>query len=170
MQRDLRQSYAAPLRLIMESMHAGTQHNARRVTSARPVFGEETRAGRDKRFMDEELEKAACAGRNTPSPHAYEIQEYLGKQPLSTKRRSDTVRFGTARRFGSGPDGGIGMVYNASPSALGTQVYSRKKTLPSFGFGTSTRDGARKVRLCCLQTQACAAPRPAALGCAQCKR
>ena len=127
---------------------AGPQRSARRATSARAVIGSETRAGRNNRFMDEELEKTIC-GRDTPAPVAYEVQERLGKTPLSTKRSSPQARMGTARRFGEGGGaqrGGAEMAYDAAVSALGRQLQSRKKSLPSYGFGTSTRDGVRGVR------------------------
>lgn len=122
------------------------QANARRSTSARAIIGSETRDARNtKRYMDEALEKTSGV-RSTPGP-AYEIAERLGCTPLSTKRTPPCVRMGSAPRFAPAAARGPEMNYEASPSALGRQTYSRKKTLPSYGFGTSTRNGARGVYL-----------------------
>jgi hypothetical protein len=117
---------------------------SRRTTSARAVIGSEARDARNtKRFMDEELEKTSGV-RATPGPD-YDIGERLGKSPLSTKRASPHVRIGSARRFGAAGKAGPEMSYDAAPSALGRQTFSRKKTLPAYSFGTSTRDGSRGV-------------------------
>ena len=60
------------------------------------------------------------------------------------------MHMGSAKRFGEGGsarrfDHGPGLAYDAATSALGKQAYSRRKTLPAHGFGTSTRDGCQQV-------------------------
>lgn len=127
------------------SVGAGPQRDSRRCNSARAIFGEETRDGRNKQFMDEELEKAFY-GRGTPGP-IYELLESFGKQPLSTKESAHSAKFGTQGRFGPAMRGSAapGPIYDSCTSALGRQPFSRRATLPAFGFGSSTRDGARAV-------------------------
>jgi hypothetical protein len=129
-------------------VRAGRQLTSKRATSARAMFGQGTREDRNKLYMDPELEKCSC-GRGTPGP-VYKHLLGLGKQPLSTAPMAPSAHFGTAKRFStdakhplhSSPGAGQ---YAANKSALGKQVYSKKKTLPSYGFGSSTRDGARHV-------------------------
>lgn len=79
----------------------------------------------------------------------------LGKQPLSTAPCAARTHFGSAQRFKS--DSKMNVMLNTTPgagqyashkSALGKQVYSKKKTLPAYGFGTSTRMGMQRVRNC----------------------
>lgn len=57
----------------------GPQRDSRRANSAKATFGGETRDGRNKQFMDEELEKTFY-GRGSPGPMMYQANSSLGKQ------------------------------------------------------------------------------------------
>jgi hypothetical protein len=134
--------------LVNAIYSAGPQKDSRRATSARATFGAATRDDRNKQYMDAELEKAFY-GRGTPGP-VYDVTSGLGKQMLSTRATAARCSMGSARRFNNnthnpmyaGPGAGQ---YRSVVSSLGKQPYSRSKSLPAFGFGTSTRDGAKNV-------------------------
>lgn len=126
----------------------GAQRNSRRCTSARAPFGSETRDTRDKRYMDHELETSFC-GRGTPGP-VYGFQQSVGRQVLSTKTTGGRATMGKAARFGGGRVDGHTPDLQTGTSAIGRQTHSARATLPSYGFGTSTRDGAKAVRPCRL--------------------
>ena len=100
--------------------------------------------------MDAQCAPAASVNK-TPGPNIYKSAYAIGPQTLSQRTSAPCAHMGSAKRFGGAGSainrvGGPGMVYDAASSALGKQVYSRKKTTPSFGFGTSTRDGCSRVR------------------------
>lgn len=128
----------------------GTQVTSRRPSSARAVFGTGKREDADKQYLNAELEKCKAGG-NTPGP-VYKHLVGLGKQPLSTAPCAARTHFGSAQRFKS--DSKTNVMLNTTPgagqyashkSALGKQVYSKKKSLPAYGFGTSTRMGMQRV-------------------------
>jgi hypothetical protein len=95
--------------------------------------------------MDRELEKCV-AGRNTPGP-VYGYCHSVGPQILSTKSTGQRAMFGRSGRFGPlSAQSAPGPIYNASTSAFGVQPTHTRRSLPAYGFGTSTRDGAKRVR------------------------
>ena len=127
---------------------SGTQLTSKRASSARACFGTGRREDCEKQYMDAELEKCK-AGRGTPGP-VYKHLLGIGKQALSTAPSAARTHFGTAPRFKHATRHSMNMTpgagqYATHKSALGKQVYSKKKTLPSFGFGTSTRQGMESV-------------------------
>eukprot|EP01025_Chloroclados_australasicus_P009951 TRINITY_DN13865_c0_g1_i5.p1 TRINITY_DN13865_c0_g1~~TRINITY_DN13865_c0_g1_i5.p1 ORF type:complete len:311 (-),score=3.85 TRINITY_DN13865_c0_g1_i5:363-1295(-) len=125
----------------------GVQKASKRPSSSRATFGTETRDGRNKQFMDEELEKTVT-GRDSPAPNSYNNYDSLGKQKLSGKDTNPMWKFGLADRFkydfitrakdlpGSGQ-------YNNTQS-IGLQSLSPRKTLPKYSFGSCTRDQTQK--------------------------
>lgn len=126
----------------------GTQLTSKRASSARACFGNGRREDCEKQYLDAELEKCK-AGRNTPGP-VYKNLLGIGKQPLSTAPSAARAHFGTAPRFNHGTKHAINNTpgagqYGTHKSALGKQVYSKKRTLPAYGFGTSTRQGMENV-------------------------
>ena len=127
---------------------AGAQQNSRRCTFARAPFGSETRDIRDKRYMDHELETSFC-GRGTPGP-VYGFQQSVGRQVLSTKTTGGRATIGKAARFGGGRVAAHTPEFQRGTSAIGRQTHSARATLPAYGFGTSTRDGAKAVRVATL--------------------
>lgn len=131
---------------------SGTQLTSKRASSARATFGTGQRGDCEKQYLSSELEKCN-SGRNTPGP-VYKHLVGIGKQPLSTAPYAPRASFGTAQRLNHGTKHAISSTpgagqYASHKSALGKQVYSRKKTLPAYGFGTSTRQGMKSV---CIPT------------------
>lgn len=107
-----------------------------------PAFKQGT-AGR---FMEKNPSK------DTPGAGSYKCAEAFGKQTLSSKSTLPAAKIGTAQRdatkkifiskehekssYGeNSPGPATGSVVNA----IGNQTLSVKKTLPSWGFGTSKR-------------------------------
>lgn len=69
----------------------------------------------------------------------------IGKQPLAWPHTasSGNYRFATQNRFMQEKHRSPGPRYGM-PSSLGKQPASKRTSMPSYGFGTSTRDGALK--------------------------
>eukprot|EP00397_Hematodinium_sp_SG-2012_P025091 GEMP01026186.1.p1 GENE.GEMP01026186.1~~GEMP01026186.1.p1 ORF type:complete len:279 (+),score=39.23 GEMP01026186.1:45-881(+) len=84
----------------------------------------------------------------TPSslgPNTYRPAVCIGKQALSTRKTAPAPRFSSAPRFRPHPNNTDGAVKINLPSTMGKQVDGRYKSGPSFGFGSSTRDGRSRT-------------------------
>jgi hypothetical protein len=80
----------------------------------------------------------------------------IGPQHLSQRRTQACNQFGRAPKFGKTKDarGQPIIELDVAVSAFGKQVDGRKKTEPGFGFGTSTRDNARRIQRCMTNADA----------------
>eukprot|EP00884_Botryococcus_braunii_P004965 jgi/Botrbrau1/1446/Bobra.178_3s0004.1 len=84
----------------------------------------------------------------SPGPGSYQVPSGHGSQCVSQRVNPSAVGFPRAGRFkDAGPcitDAEVGS-YNTPSASCGPQITSRSTSAPSFGFGTSTRDGLQKV-------------------------
>jgi len=80
----------------------------------------------------------------------------IGQQSLSQRRTQACNQFGKAPKFGKSKDarGQPIIELDVATSAFGKQVDGRKKSEPGFGFGTSTRDNARRMQRCMTNADA----------------
>jgi hypothetical protein len=115
--------------------------------SSAPVygFGTSTREHREKTFVSPQHSKLQPNPKASPGPAAYGATSTLGKQTDGRLESSPNWVFGSGDRFGGGPKAsnvGPGS-YNAS-SSIGPQLTGGDSS-PSYGMGSSTRDGVQTV-------------------------
>ena len=79
-------------------------------------------------------------------PHFRQTTSF-GRQILSYKhtKKSASIRFAEAPRFGKADTVGVGPATMGQPSSLGKQLVSSKRASGGCTFGTSTREGALRL-------------------------
>tara|TARA_A100001035_G_scaffold248174_1_gene218148 strand:+ start:56 stop:427 length:372 start_codon:yes stop_codon:yes gene_type:complete len=79
-------------------------------------------------------------------PHFRQTSSF-GRQVLSYAhtKKSASIRFAEARRFGKADTVGVGPAGTGQPSSLGKQALSNRRAAGGCTFGTSTREGALKL-------------------------
>ncbi len=148
----------------------GKMVSSERQTGEAFSFGGATRDAAQKVFLSKAAAKVT-ANSDGPGPTAYEPQQSMGPQRSSSNVTEPTVSFPTAGR-GRDPDlerakkqPGAGQ-YRV-PNAVGVQAESQKRSMPRYGFGSTTREHRDKVYISSEHSKSefgMTSPGPAAIG------
>lgn len=133
----------------------GIQVDSKKASLPLYGFGSSTREQQEKVYVDQE-HSAVGYGKASPGPCTYMLNPAVGKQVLSygpsgfarsVKNGSQpTWVFGKAERLMVAKSTNMpGPGAYEIATAVGVQASSTKRSLPRFGFGTSTRENVAKV-------------------------
>ena len=127
----------------------GKQVDSTRGSSSTFGFGSSTREHMERCFMSRDHEKSRL-GINSPGPCSYNVNSAIGRQANSMNFTNPQWAFGSEGRFRYDFEKRAkqtpGAGHYSVVASVGPQVFSKRRSMPIFGFGTCRRDQRAKVR------------------------